>query len=239
MSLLATATYLEPEQNNSSVVAKKKRVSTLGNVENGARPMPPLPHLEETKSSANAETCDFDGVEEYNSQTTNRVSQLLNKMTAINAFHDGEGLADYKPSSVVNTSGLRPANVDAMTTMASRVSDVLPPTAQLPQIVQPRQLPQPDYMPNAVQPHRYSNYHTVHNAKPSFLSPHTTRAERPNMLASDDRLMEKLNYLIHLMEEQQMEKTNNVMEEFILYCLLGVFMIYTVDSFARVGKYSR
>jgi hypothetical protein len=36
-----------------------------------------------------------------------------------------------------------------------------------------------------------------------------------------------------------LEKTNNVMEEFLLYSLLGVFMIYTMDSFARAGKYVR
>jgi hypothetical protein len=52
-------------------------------------------------------------------------------------------------------------------------------------------------------------------------------------------LLEKLNYMIHLLEEQQDERTNNVTEEVILYCFLGVFMIFIVDSFTRVGKYVR
>jgi hypothetical protein len=52
-------------------------------------------------------------------------------------------------------------------------------------------------------------------------------------------LIEKLNYMIHLLEEQQDERTNNVTEEVILYCFLGVFMIFIVDSFTRVGKYVR
>ena len=52
-------------------------------------------------------------------------------------------------------------------------------------------------------------------------------------------LIEKLNYMIHLLEEQQDERTNNVTEEVILYCFLGVFIIFIVDSFARVGKYVR
>jgi hypothetical protein len=51
--------------------------------------------------------------------------------------------------------------------------------------------------------------------------------------------MEKINYMIHLLEEQQMEKTANITEEFILYIFLGVFVIFTVDSFTRVGKYVR
>jgi len=52
-------------------------------------------------------------------------------------------------------------------------------------------------------------------------------------------LLEKLNYMIHLLEEQQDERTNNVTEEVILYCFLGIFMIFIVDSFTRVGKYVR
>jgi len=50
---------------------------------------------------------------------------------------------------------------------------------------------------------------------------------------------EKLNYLIHLMEEQKDEKTGHVTEELVLYSFLGVFVIYVIDSFARVGKYVR
>jgi high-affinity K+ transport system ATPase subunit B len=51
--------------------------------------------------------------------------------------------------------------------------------------------------------------------------------------------MQKLNYMITLLEEQQDEKTNNVTEEVILYSFLGIFIIFIVDSFARVGKYVR
>ena len=54
-----------------------------------------------------------------------------------------------------------------------------------------------------------------------------------------DELLEKLNYMIHLLEEQQDDKTGHVTEEIILYSFLGVFMIFIVDSFARAGKYVR
>ena len=54
-----------------------------------------------------------------------------------------------------------------------------------------------------------------------------------------DQLLEKLNYMIHLLEEQQDVKTGHVMEEIILYSFLGVFMIFIVDSFARAAKYVR
>jgi len=52
-------------------------------------------------------------------------------------------------------------------------------------------------------------------------------------------LLEKLNYMIHLLEEQQEEKTGHVTEEIILYSFLGVFIIFIIDSFARAGKYVR
>jgi hypothetical protein len=56
---------------------------------------------------------------------------------------------------------------------------------------------------------------------------------------SKNQLYEKLNYMIHLLEEQKDEKTGHVMEEVILYSFLGVFIIFIIDSFARVGKYTR
>ena len=45
--------------------------------------------------------------------------------------------------------------------------------------------------------------------------------------------------MIHLLEEQQEEKTGHVTEELILYTFLGVFVIFVIDSFARAGKYVR
>jgi hypothetical protein len=51
-----------------------------------------------------------------------------------------------------------------------------------------------------------------------------------------DRTLEKLNYLIHLLEQQQKEKTSGMLEDFLLYCLFGIFVIFIVDAFARYGK---
>ena len=58
-------------------------------------------------------------------------------------------------------------------------------------------------------------------------------------LQNKDELLEKLNYMIHLLEEQKDEKSGHVVEEIILYSFLGIFMIFIVDSFARAGKYTR
>tara|TARA_B100001287_G_C22482619_1_gene435087 strand:+ start:140 stop:757 length:618 start_codon:yes stop_codon:yes gene_type:complete len=56
---------------------------------------------------------------------------------------------------------------------------------------------------------------------------------------NNSEIMTKLNYLINLIEEEHDEKKNSVTEELVLYCFLGVFVIFIVDSFTKAGKYVR
>ena len=60
-----------------------------------------------------------------------------------------------------------------------------------------------------------------------------------NEYQSQDVLLQKLNYMISLLEDQKDEKTNNVTEEVILYSFLGIFIIFMADTFVRAGKYVR
>jgi hypothetical protein len=57
--------------------------------------------------------------------------------------------------------------------------------------------------------------------------------------SSQDLLLQKLNYMITLLEDQQDERTNNVTEEVVLYSFLGIFIIFIADTFVRAGKYVR
>ena len=52
----------------------------------------------------------------------------------------------------------------------------------------------------------------------------------------NNELLKKLDNILVLLEEQQEEKTNLITEELILYVFLGVFVIYVLDSFVRVGR---
>ena len=61
----------------------------------------------------------------------------------------------------------------------------------------------------------------------------------PQQPSESNAIIEKLNYMIHLLEEQQDERTGSVTEEVILYSFLGIFVIFLVDSFTRVGRYKR
>ena len=49
-------------------------------------------------------------------------------------------------------------------------------------------------------------------------------------------LIEKLNYIIHMLEDKKDEKTGHVIEELVLYCFLGVFIIFIVDTFTRAAS---
>lgn len=55
----------------------------------------------------------------------------------------------------------------------------------------------------------------------------------------EQELLEKLNYMIFLLEEQRDERTGHVTEELILYLFLGIFTIFVLDTFVKTGKYSR
>lgn len=73
-----------------------------------------------------------------------------------------------------------------------------------------------------------------------FIPYYTQANNNANVHGSKDILMKKLNYMIHLLEEDKDEKTNNVAEELILYAFLGVFIIFIVDSFSKASnKYTR
>ena len=55
----------------------------------------------------------------------------------------------------------------------------------------------------------------------------------------NDILLTKLNHIIQMFEEQKDIRTNQKNEEVVLYCFLGIFVIYVLDSFVYIGKYKR
>lgn len=52
-------------------------------------------------------------------------------------------------------------------------------------------------------------------------------------------LLVKVNHILELLEQQKEIKTNQKNEEIVLYCFLGLFILYIIDSFVSIGKYSR
>ena len=74
----------------------------------------------------------------------------------------------------------------------------------------------------------YLNQWRGHNSTAS--APTSDRAAEA---ATTNMMMEKLNYLIFLLEDQQNQRTNNITEDFIMYMFLGIFVIFMIDSLAK------
>jgi hypothetical protein len=55
----------------------------------------------------------------------------------------------------------------------------------------------------------------------------------------ENPLLIKMNHILELLEQQKEIKTNQKNEEIVLYCFLGLFILYIIDSFVSIGKYSR
>lgn len=70
-----------------------------------------------------------------------------------------------------------------------------------------------------------------------FSNPQLNTGQNEGSNSGD--LEKKLNYMIHLLEDQKDERLGGITEEIVLYCFLGVFIIFVLDSFAKVGKYVR
>lgn len=89
------------------------------------------------------------------------------------------------------------------------------------------------YYKNLMPNYNY-NYKELNNIKK-----YTNQNQNQTQNYINDPVIDKLNYIINLLEENQDQRTNNVTEEVILYSFLGVFIIFVVDGFTRVGKYVR
>lgn len=165
-------------------------------------------------------------------QRNDKIHHLLNKMT-LTTDDAGNKLANFTPppNPVLNVK--KPDN-------ALSPNDLLPKINQQ-SMISENGMHQNTYSANDATLGIYSNYKQSY--EPSNISHKPYYAKmglgNANEGSIDNRLLEKINYMVHLLEEQQNEKTENITEEFILYTFLGIFIIFVVDSFARAGKYVR
>ena len=177
----------------------------------------------------------LDDIQNTNNEKSTKVNELLNKITAFNAENDGNKLADFAPLDkpiLTNT----PKNINDANKYNKNAHKYLDPSQLLPNTLEKQR--SGDFLANETPEISYSNYNQTYQNAPLFQKP-TSQYGSGQPLQMDSRMMEKINYMIHLLEEQKSEKTAHITEEFILYIFLGVFVIYTVDSFTRAGKYIR
>lgn len=152
-----------------------------------------------------------------NEERGNTINDMLNKITASSA---GDGLVDFKPISSPDLAKNRKEE-----------------GFESPLLKKAAGVSLPEYVPSDIGMDTLSNYTKSYEAGGILGKPYYSSTKSDD--GSNNGIMQKLNYITHILEDIQLEKTSNITEELILYSFLGVFVIFMVDSFARVGKYHR
>lgn len=197
----------------------------------------------------------FDMKQSYQqNERLSKVASLLENMSNISIENGGSNLANFQP---IELSDHTKYNDDGQPSSSSSSSNIplVQPQSQTPQLQPPKRI-----TPNA------ANFAPIRNNQ---LSDYSKSYEPPSIpivnmnmnmntnrnhgstgssisvgsggvgMLNEERLWDRLGYIIHLLEQQANERTDTVMEEYILYVLLGVFIIFICDSFSRSGRYIR
>jgi len=230
-SLLTTASVWTNDNNDDS--KPKKRVPTMRNAilksPSAAAPAPaPVPDHFVRTDEVSAVPASIAEAQASAEQRQSRIHQLLENMAVDN---DGQHLADFEPldhpiiqkrTDVDEALAIPPAN--------------LRPVTDTP--FHPSSYSSSGGYPNYQQIYDPENAAAIPRYSGQRAAPSSSGGSRGGAVL-DDRWMEKINYMIYLLEQQQNEKTNHITEEFVLYTFLGVFIIFVVDAFSRGGKYVR
>jgi len=226
MSLVTSASLWTNEDNQKKRTPTMRRTIKLKpNLSNIGEPDE---YVSQSENYQNLEPTSINEIQQSAENRNNRVNNLLNKITSLDNDDTGK-MGSFNP--------LPNPNMNIKKDMDDNVSN---------------QIYTPPKISYATASNSQKNLYKANDTSSSILSSYTDSYQPPSTIqnkpyysnmgigtSGDNKLMEKINYMIHLLEEQQNEKTNNITEEFILYTFLGVFIIFVVDSFARSGKYTR
>ncbi len=243
MSLIASAS---PWTNDDDI--PKKRTPAL------RKTVKRMPQAEQSEPNSSNYTASNNEVEYHHAQNvgqdnimpsptdnTSRVNQLINQMTALNVDNDGNRLADFQPL----THPVIQKRTDMQSAGRGAEEEINAPRnpLQVPPPVQRQNPGHSNFSANVPDLGKVaSNYNMIYQPSKTLqpnYGPAAISSGLGQNVVVDNKLMEKINYMIHMLEQQHNEKTNNITEEFVLYTFLGVFIIFIVDSFARSGKYTR
>jgi hypothetical protein len=144
---------------------------------------------------------------------SSRVTKLLSKIHE--SFENDDSLADFTPPPMPKSSG-----VQKTVEKENFESRTLPEYTQ--------------FYNTKVESHQ--PYIVDHDTS---LNHYYNENQSNKKSSNSDDINNKLNDIIQMLKEQQDYKTEHVTEEIILYSFFGIFIIYLVDSFKRVGKYTR
>ena len=221
MSLLSGASIWVDDTNKKRTPSLRRTIKKLPNINQSDEYISEDPPPIEPKYNSIEETVTI-----HDTRNT-RVNDLLNKITSTNADNDGNHLSNFSP----------PQNPEINQKKGLYSTDDLnrrPMNMPLPVIRKDNN--DSNYSDNNMSTAKLSNYQMSYEP--------TKNQYYANMglgqgLGQNDKIMEKINYLIHMLEAERDEKTDTIIQDMVLYMFLGVFIIFICDSFARSGKYTR
>lgn len=160
----------------------------------------------------------------YNQTRKNHVYDMIQRMTsAASEEDDGSGPAKFTPPPLGENTSIRRCGEE---TGAKCADDAIPsPVNEL--------MPKPPALSPLLPVNR------AYSQTPYYASMGIQSSNGNSNSADNNKLMDRLNHIVRLLENMEHEKTEHIMEEVVLYGLLGVFTIYVLDAFARSGKYTR
>ena len=217
----------------------KKRASTMNRKTIKAKPNP----VQESSSLDNYTIFDMTEIQQQTDNRNKRVNEIIQQMSAVTIDNDGAGLADFTPPPNPEIQQRKPAE--------SNLGNPLQmPTSNPVQMTTPpgfssssssnSSLGQIPYVNPTTPP--VGNYREAYTGAPlmgSTIPKPYYSGMGPVTPIGDNKLMDKINYMIHMLENMEAEKTANITEEFVLYSFTGIFIIFVLDQFLKTGKYVR
>lgn len=243
MSLLS---YASPWTTTESTAPSRKRVPSIGKdaLANSRKTVKVRPAVgsdqyqfyQEDDESLNAGPESIDQLKDKQTQQNTHINSILNRITS---FSNDARLGDFNPMPYPPAINMKNSEKILPAEKAIEVEEnpLMPST----RIKQPEKNASVYYKPAEPSSSNYTNYKQAYGreglvGREPYYSKMGINGSKGG---SGDKMMDRINYMTQMLESLQMEKTNHVAEEFVLYTLLGVFMIYIVDGFSRGGKYIR
>lgn len=183
----------------------------------------------------------IDDVQKDREKREERVNQILNQMTIAQGENDGGYLADFSPPDkpVVHIKKDLQKNMRSPDEAIAPLENPMYPASNSDGASFKTKY-DPYYVNQMHGQGSGSNYNSVYDPSVKLKPYYSKMGLAPSTGGeSNDKLLERINYMIHLLENQEYEKTANITEEFILYSFLGIFVIFVLDSFSRTAKYTR
>ena len=237
MSLISTASVWTNDD------VPKKRIPTIRKTLKKTSSYEPEEYVSTETSSLRPPQNTIEDSQKKNETRNLRVNEIINQL---NENNEGNGLSDYHPlpNTILHSNKTDMETTSLPLSTTTNNNNTNNTTDQIyPEYLQRKNNSSNHFSSNSLNLANLSSYNKSYEApvhiknKPYYTSFGIGGGGGGTDM--DHKFMEKINYIVHMLEDIQGEKTNNIMEEFILYSLLGIFMIFLVDSFSKTTKYVR